>query len=90
MTDTAKIPIPKNQAHLRRIIGQLKGIERMLQSKRNCGEIITQLMAARASLDSLGVNVLRNESRECLTGEGSIKKKSQDLEKITSNLFKIT
>ncbi|MFA6392068.1 MAG: metal-sensitive transcriptional regulator [Patescibacteria group bacterium] len=88
MANTDKIP--KNQAHLRRIIGQLKGIERMLQDKRNCGEIITQLMAARASLDSLGVSVLRNESRECLTGEGSIKKKSEDLEKITTNLFKLT
>jgi DNA-binding FrmR family transcriptional regulator len=62
----------------------------MLQDKRNCGDIINLLMAARASLDSLGVNVLRNESKECLMGVGSIKKKSQDLEKITYNLFKIT
>lgn len=88
MANTAKIP--KNQAHLRRIIGQLRGIEKMLESKRNCGDIITQLMAARASMDSLGINLLKNESQECLTGSGSIKKKSQDLEKITSNLFKIT
>jgi CsoR family transcriptional regulator, copper-sensing transcriptional repressor len=82
--------IPKNQIHLRRIIGQLKGVEKMMKEKRNCSDIITQLMAVRASLEVLGVNVLRNESKECLAGGGSIKKKSEDLEKITSNLFKIT
>lgn len=82
--------ISKNRAHLRRIIGQLNGIEKMMQEKRNCSEIITQLMAVRASLETLGVSVLRNESKECLAGSGSIKKKSQDLEKITNNLFKLT
>ena len=82
--------IPKNQIHLRRIMGQLKGIEKMMLEKRNCSEIITQLMAARASLETLGVSVLRNESKECLASTGSAKKKSQDLEKITSNLFKLT
>ncbi|MBU0613165.1 metal-sensitive transcriptional regulator [Patescibacteria group bacterium] len=88
MKKSAKIPT--NQIHLRRIIGQLKGVENMLQDKRSCGEIITQLMAVRASLETLGINVLRNESRECLSGTGSVKKKSQDLEKITSDLFKLT
>jgi len=75
---------------LHRIIGQLQGLERMIGEKRNCEEIINQLMAARASLEKLGVVILQDESSHCFVSKGDPRKKLKNLEKIASNLFKIT
>jgi len=80
----------KAQTHLRRIIGQLQGIEKMIVEKRNCQEVMNQLMAARASLERLGILILQDESSYCFIGKGDAKKKLENLEKITSNLFKLT
>jgi len=77
-------------AHLRRIIGQLQGLEKMIGEKRDCQEVMTQLMAARASLEKLGVLILQDESSYCFVGKGDAKKKIKNLEKITSSLFKLT
>jgi len=78
------------QAHLHRIIGQLQGLEKMIGDKRECQEVMTQLMAARASLEKLGVLILQDESSYCFVGKGDTKKKIKNLEKITSSLFKLT
>ena len=87
---TKKQEKSKVQAHLHRIIGQLQGLEKMLEEKRDCQEVITQLMAARASLEKLGVLILQDESSYCFIGKGNAKKKLKNLEKITSSLFKLT
>lgn len=80
----------KVQSHLHRIIGQLQGLERMIENKRDCQQVITQLMAARASLERLGILILQDESSICFVGKGDPKQKLKNLEKITSNLFKLT
>jgi DNA-binding FrmR family transcriptional regulator len=36
-----------------RIIGQLKGIEKMAENKRDCDEIIQQVAAVKKAIDSL-------------------------------------
>lgn len=54
---------------LHRIQGQLQGIERMLDEERNCPELITQLLAARAALDQVGRLLLEKEMERCL-GQG--------------------
>lgn len=78
------------QSRLHRIIGQLQGLEKMIQEKRDCQEIINQLMAARASLEKLGILILNDETSYCFVGRGDSRKKLRNLEKITSNLFKLT
>ncbi len=54
---------------LHRVQGQLQGIERMLDEERNCPELITQLLAARAALDQVGRLLLEKEMERCL-GQG--------------------
>lgn len=51
---------------LRKIEGQVKGLQRMLEEGRQCEEIITQLMAARSSLDQVGLTILDCQIRQCL------------------------
>jgi DNA-binding FrmR family transcriptional regulator len=37
--------------NLRRIEGQVKGLQRMVSDQRQCDEILTQIMAIKAALD---------------------------------------
>ena len=53
-------------ARLRRIEGQIRGIHRMLEEDRVCEDIVTQLMAARSSLDQVGVRLLEHHVERCL------------------------
>ncbi len=51
---------------LKRIEGQIRGLQRMVEEQRDCEAVLTQLMAARAALDRVGLLVADNFVRECL------------------------
>ena len=51
-TATQNKPI---STRLRRIEGQVQGIQRMLDQGRDCEEVLTQIMAVRSSLDQVGL-----------------------------------
>lgn len=51
---------------LRRIEGQIKGIQRMIEEKRPCDDVMTQMMAARAALDQVAKQVVVQHIDECL------------------------
>ncbi|MBC7264328.1 MAG: metal-sensitive transcriptional regulator [Chloroflexi bacterium] len=50
---------------LRRIEGQIRGLQRMIAEDRDCGDLITQFMAARAALDQVGLSVITRYIEEC-------------------------
>jgi DNA-binding FrmR family transcriptional regulator len=56
-------------ARLRRVEGQIRGLERMVDEERDCETILIQLMAARSALDKVGLLVVSNYIDECLPGE---------------------
>ena len=51
---------------LRRIEGQIRGIQRMFEECRACEDVITQLMAARAGLEQVGLMILDNHVLDCV------------------------
>jgi DNA-binding FrmR family transcriptional regulator len=51
---------------LRRVEGQIRGLQRMVDEGRDCEAILTQLMAARAALDQVGLIVADNFVQECV------------------------
>lgn len=82
---------PENiKKQLARTEGQVSGIERMIEAKRDCSDILQQIVAARASLQKLGTMVLEAEARGCFGTKICAEDNVQKLEKIVSNLFKIT
>jgi DNA-binding FrmR family transcriptional regulator len=50
---------------LRRVEGQIRGIERMIEDGRDCESIITQLGAVHAAVESVGGLLLRNYMKIC-------------------------
>ena len=50
---------------LKRIEGQIRGIQKMVESNRDCESIITQLAAARSAIEGVGALVLNNYMKLC-------------------------
>jgi CsoR family transcriptional regulator, copper-sensing transcriptional repressor len=51
---------------LKKIEGQVKGIQKMIEEKRSCEEVITQVMAARAALDKVAGAIVLTHMDECV------------------------
>ena len=53
---------------LRRIEGQVRGIQRMVEENRACGDVVVQLAAVKASVASLNTLVAETYAQESLCG----------------------
>jgi len=51
---------------LRRIEGQIRGIQRMLEEGRDCEDVLTQLTAARSALDRVGLLLMDWHIERCV------------------------
>jgi DNA-binding FrmR family transcriptional regulator len=52
---------------LRRIEGQVRGIEKMVEDDRYCVDVLTQISAVNKALESLAFEVLDDHVRHCVT-----------------------
>ncbi|MHB8781696.1 MAG: metal-sensitive transcriptional regulator [Candidatus Geothermincolia bacterium] len=53
---------------LHRIEGQVRGIAKMVEREEPCEDVLTQIAAARAALDRVGVYIISHRMRECVAG----------------------
>jgi len=51
---------------LNRIEGQVRGIRRMIEEEKPCGEVLTQISAVRAAANKVGVMLIERYSKECM------------------------
>ena len=65
--DPKEIKQLKNRIH--RIIGQLNGIETMIEEDRYCGDVLIQIAAVEKALQSFGYIVLQGHLENCVTDE---------------------
>ncbi len=63
--------VSKLKPRLRRIAGQVAGIERMIDDDRYCVDVLNQISAVRSALDALGVELLTHHLESCVVGHGS-------------------
>ena len=54
------------QARLRRIEGQVRGLQRMVDEDRYCIDILTQVNSAASALKSVGMGLLDDHVRHCV------------------------
>ncbi|HXC76911.1 MAG TPA: metal-sensitive transcriptional regulator [Candidatus Acidoferrum sp.] len=57
----------KLQSRLRRIEGQVRGIETMIAEDRYCIDVLTQVSATRAALESVALQLLADHTEHCVT-----------------------
>lgn len=54
---------------INRVIGQLNGIQKMLDDNRYCGDILTQIAAAESALQGIGYIILNEHMQTCVVEE---------------------
>ena len=53
---------------VKRIAGQIAGVQRMIEQDRYCVDVLHQISAIRSALDALGVELLSNHLETCVLG----------------------
>lgn len=57
----------KIATRLRRIEGQVRGIQKMVDEDRYCIDVLTQVNATRAALESVALQLLSDHTEHCVT-----------------------
>ena len=55
----------RNLKRLRRIEGQVRGLQKMVEEDRYCADILTQVSSVHEALRSVGRELLRNHLKHC-------------------------
>ena len=58
----------RNLTRLRRIEGQVRGLQKMVEEERYCADIMTQISSAHEALRAVGRELMRNHLRYCAAG----------------------
>ena len=56
------------QKRLRRIEGQVRGVEKMVGDDRYCIDVVTQISAIQAALDKVALGLMDEHARHCVIG----------------------
>lgn len=86
----------KARNRVKRISGQVEGIQRMIENDRYCVDILLQIAAARAALDQLGKQVLSAHVETCVAeafasrNRGERETKMRELMEVFSRLGYVT
>src|SRR5687767_5850687 len=60
----------RNLKRLRRIEGQVRGLQKMIQEDRYCADIMTQVSSVHEALRAVGQELMRNHLRHCASAAG--------------------
>lgn len=55
----------RNLKRLRRIEGQIRGLQKMVEDDRYCADILTQISSAHEALRAVGRELMRNHLKHC-------------------------
>jgi DNA-binding FrmR family transcriptional regulator len=66
-------------ARLRKIKGQVQGIEKMLEEDADCPEVLMQVVSARRALKAFGDEIIHSHMHDCIEHAGSQAESRQKL-----------
>lgn len=77
MDDSAAAPLTANEEERRRILnrlrrleGQIRGLQTMVESGKDCEAVLTQIMAAKSALNQVGLHIIGHSMKTCLVDDG--------------------
>lgn len=73
---------------LKKIEGQVKGIQRMVENDKYCVDILIQVAAVRAAINKVGTIIFENHSRGCLLKAVDENSKNEAVEELIGVLTK--
>ncbi|HSQ21788.1 MAG TPA: metal-sensitive transcriptional regulator [Coriobacteriia bacterium] len=77
MDDATGAPLAATDEERRRIInrlkrleGQIRGLQTMIESGKDCEAVLTQIMAAKSALNQVGLHIIGHSMKTCLVDDG--------------------
>ena len=77
----------RNLKRLRRIEGQVRGLQRMVEDDRYCADIMTQIASVHEALRSVGRELMRNHLKHCATA--AIRSSEEEAEAMYDELLEL-
>lgn len=77
----------RNLHRLRRIEGQVRGLQKMIEEDRYCADILTQISSVHEALRGVGRELMRNHLKHCATG--AIKGSEREAEAMYDELVEL-
>ena len=74
---------------LRRIEGQVRGIQVMLTERRECADVVTQIAAASKALEQVGFKLVASGLTYCLAHPDEAAEAGYDLDRVEKMFMKI-
>lgn len=72
---TGGVLVPDNEERkrivnrLRRLEGQIRGLQGMVESGQECDAVLTQVMAAKSALNQVGLQIVGHAMKQCLVDD---------------------
>ncbi len=77
---------------LRRIEGQVRGVQRMIEEESACGDVLTQIAAIKSAINQVGLIVFENHAHDCIykvvADEQNDEEKFKEIVNMMSKLMK--
>ena len=51
---------------LRRIEGQVRGVQRMIEAEEECSQILNQVSAIKSAMNQVGILIFNNHAKDCI------------------------
>ncbi len=74
------------QQRLRKIAGQIKAIERMVDDNTDCSEVLTQVISVRKALKSFAEVIIKQHTASCIAGASDPAEGQRRLRELTTVL----
>ena len=74
---------------LRRVEGQIRGIQQMLTDGRECRDVVTQISAARKALDQAGFKLVASGLTYCLSHREAAARDGYDIDDVQKMFMKL-
>jgi len=80
----------RNLVRLRRIEGQVRGLQKMVEDDRYCADIMTQISSVQEALRAVGRELLRNHLRHCASAaiKGSDEQANEMYDELVSLFYR--
>ncbi len=73
---------------LKKVEGQVKGIQKMVQQEQYCGNVLIQIAAVRAALNKVGGIILENHSKVCIYKAIKSEDPEKEVNKLMNTMLK--
>lgn len=76
---------------LKRIEGQVRGVQRMIEENADCNEVLNQIAAIKSAVSQVGLIVFENHAHDCIhkaINEDSNEDKFNEIINMMSKLMK--